>query len=775
MSSISNKLLFGFIVILLVSFLFAGVVGIFLVNNMVSTNLQQDVVHDLDAAEVIYQNQLTHVEDAVVYTSGFSRIRDPLINNDSAMLREEIVNIYDEWFRYELDILTVTDKNGIVVARARNPAVYGDSKINNTLIKYALNGFTVSSTEVIPHEELLKESEYLAYQAYMDFTPTPKAKPRPETNSSSGMVLITAAPIYDNDGNVIGVLYGADLLNRDYKIVDRIKNALYKDETYIGRDVGTATIFQEDFRISTNVPSDTGERAITTRVSQEVNEAVLERGEYWKDRAFVVNEWYVTAYKPILNFDDEIIGILYVGILEKPYIDAQYEIVRIYLIFLILGFIISIVMARYYGNALTKPINKLIKGTEAISKGKFKKIDVGTQDEIGKLADAFNDMSVELQKTMGELISSKNEITTIFESISDVASAQDQNMKIIFANEQAKKIYGEFIIGRFCYNIYEGRSEKCEDCPAYSSLQTGEVMKKLHSKIDERGNINYYEITGSPFRDEHNNIIGNLVIRRDVTEQMELQDQIIDSYKTLENAYKELQKMDQIKSELVANVSHEIRTPLTSIKGYAELMQDDSLGPITDMQRKSLAIMLRNIDRLTRLITNVVDLAKFDYEEFDISNISINDVIDYCISDLEKIAENKRVKITAELEDDLILEGNEDRLIQVFINLLENAIKFSKTEGEVVIKAYREDNNLLHTEIRDSGIGIPEDELEKIFGRFYQVDSSPTRSYGGTGLGLAISKKIIEFHNGKIWAESKFGNGSVFHVILPTEQPKSNL
>ncbi len=775
MSSISNKFLFGFIVILLVSLLIAGIVGIFLVNNMVTTNLQQDVVHDLDAAEVIYHYQLTHVEDAVVYTSGFSSIRDPLINNDPAMLREEIVNIYDELFRYELDIFTVIDKNGIVVARARNPAVYGDPAINNTLIKYALNGVTVSSTEIISSEELLKESDYLASQAYMDFTPTPKAKPRPETNSSSGMVLITAAPIYDNDGNIIGVLYGADLLNRDYNIVDKIKSALYKDKTYIGRDVGTATLFQEDFRIATNVPTDTGERAIATRVSQEVNEAVLERGEYWKDRAFVVNEWYVTAYKPIRNFDDEIIGILYVGILEKPYIDAQYDIVKIYLIFLAFGFLLSIIMARYYGNALTKPINKLIKGTEAISKGEYNKIDVGTEDEIGKLADAFNDMSVELQKTIGELISSKNEIATIFESMSDVASAQDKNMKIIFANKQAKKIYGESIIGRFCYNVYEGKSDKCEDCPVHSSLETGEVMKTLHSNIDNKGIANYHEITGSTFRDELNNIVGTLMIRRDVTEQKKLEDQIKDSYKTLENAYKELKKMDEIKSELVANVSHEIRTPLTSIKGYTELMLDDSLGPITDMQRKSLAVMLRNIDRLSRLITNVVDLARFDYEEFDISNISLNNVIDYCINDLEKIAENKHIKISTDIEDNLFLEGNEDRLIQVFINLLENATKFSKTEGEMLIKAYHEEKNRLHIEIKDSGIGIPEEELEKIFDRFYQVDSSSTRSFGGTGLGLAISKKIIELHNGKIWAESRLGNGSVFHVILPVEQPKSNL
>lgn len=769
-SSISNKLLLAFLVILLASFFIAGGVGVFLVNNMVKTNLQDDVVHDLDAADVIYQNHIAHVEDAVVYTSGFTRIRDPLINNDTATLREEIVNIYNEWFRYELDIFTVTDSNGIVVARARNPSVYGDSVIDNPLIEFALNGVTVSSPEIMSREELERENKSLAVQAYMEFTRTPKAKPRPEKNSSSGMVLMAAAPIYDDKGNVIGSLYGADLLNRDYKIVDEIKNALYKDETYSGRDVGTATIFQEDFRISTNVPTDTGERAITTRVSQEVNEAVLEGGKYWEDRAFVVNAWYVTAYKPIRNFNDDIIGILYVGILEKPYIDAQFNILGIYLLFLSLGFILSMIIARYYGNNITKPIYELIRGTEAISRGEFKKIDVGTKDEIGKLADSFNDMAVDLQQTMGELISSKNEIETIFESMSDVASAQDKDMKIIFANKQAKKIYGEDIVGRFCYNIYEEKNKRCEDCPAYNSMETGDVMRVVHSQQNLDDIVSYYEITGSPLRDEHDRIIGTLVIRRDVTEQKTLEDQLRESYENLENTYKELQKMDKIKSEFVANISHEIRTPLTSIKGYAELMLDDSLGPITDMQKKSLKVVLRNINRLTRLITNVLDMAKFDYEELEITNLNLNDIIDYCIADFEKVAENKQIRISTEIVDNLTLEGNEDRLIQVFANLTDNAIKFSEIGGEILLKAYHDKDDHIHIEIKDSGIGIPDNELDKIFDRFYQVDSSPTRKFGGTGLGLAISKRIIELHNGTIWVESISGKGSIFHVVLPEKQ-----
>ncbi|MCL7415395.1 MAG: cache domain-containing protein [ANME-2 cluster archaeon] len=767
--SISTKLAYAFLVILFASFLIAGGVGVYLFNNMIQDNIQHDVVHDLDAAEVIYQTHLTNTEEIVEYTSGFSRIRDPLIYDNSTLLRQNLIEIYNERFSHKLDILTVTDMNGTVIARARNPDVFGDNVAENILIRYALNGSTVSSTEIITREELLMESQALADQAYMEFTPTPKAKERLDDYSTSGMVLMAATPIYDDDGNMLGVLYGADLINRDYRIVDIIKDALYKGEVYGGRDMGTATIFQEDFRISTNVPTDTDKRAITTRVSKEVNEAVLERGEYWKDRAFVVNAWYVTAYKPIYNFNGDIIGILYVGILEKPYIDAGYRILWAYLGFLFVGFVLSMFISRYYARSITRPINKLIKGTESMAKGEFTEIHVDTKDEIEKLANSFNAMAKELQHTMAELISSKKEIETIFESISDVASAQDTDMKIIFANKLAKDLYGEDIIGQFCYEVYEGKSEVCDDCPAVISLETGVIMRTIHTKSNEEGVTSYYEISGSPLRDEQDNITGQVMIRRDVTEQMTLEIELRESYEKLGIAYEELQQLDRMKSELIANISHEIRTPLTSIKGYTELMQDGTLGHTTNMQRKGLSVVQRNVDRLTRLISNVLDLSKYDQIEYKAEVVKLKEIIDNVIADFTKIASDKHISITSEVREELTLEADVYALEQVFKNLIENTIKFTDKGGKVSIKAYSEDNYHIHIEVRDTGIGIPDNEFERVFDRFYQVDASSTRKYGGTGLGLAISKKIVEWHKGTIWVRNNEvdGMGSVFHIILP--------
>ena len=746
----------------------------YLFNDVFTTNIQNAVVHDLDVADRIYVDHMMHVEDMVSYTAGFSRIIDPLVNDEHEVLRQNLVNIYDERFYGKLDILTVVDTNGIVVARARNSSSYGDSQADNELIRLAMNGAIISSTEIMAREELLKENRSLADQAYMEFTPTPKAKPRPENHSTSGMAILVASPIYDINGSIIGVLYGADLINRDYYIVDEIKNALYKDEIYGGRDVGTATIFQEDFRISTNVPTDTGERAITTRVSREVNEAVLEKGENWNDRAFVVNSWYVTAYKPIKNINGDIIGILYVGLLEQPYIDEGYRILIIYFFYLFAGFVLSIFVSRYYAGAIISPINKLIKGTESIARGQFEKIDVGTNDETAKLANAFNKMAVDLQKTMGELVSKRNEIETIFKSISDVASALDKDYRIIFANNLANKIFGDDINGKHCYQVFEGKDKICEDCPGIESMKSGEVVRVIHSRKEDSGKEFFFEIKASPLKDENDNITGTMEIRRDVTEQKTLENQLRQSYENLENAYKELQQMDKIKSELVANISHELRTPLTAIRGYTELMLDGALGNITDMQEKSLAVVLRNIDRLTRLITNVLDFSKFESIEHEISSIKLDSLINDIITDFEKTAKDKDITIVKDIEANLTLEGDEDRLVQVFNNLLENAVKFSDEGGEISVRAYREDADHIHIEVCDTGIGIAEDQLDMIFERFHQIDSSSTRKFGGTGLGLAICKKIIEWHNGTIWARSILGKGSVFHVLLPVKQPDSS-
>ncbi|GAI97480.1 unnamed protein product, partial [marine sediment metagenome] len=262
--------------------------------------------------------KLNDIKEIVRLTAAREGIKRATKNNNKDILFRYLSRVREE---YGLDVLTLTDSTGIVIVRTRNPDVIGDDQSQDEIIKLVPKKGVLAYPQIVPREELIKEGKDLAGQAYMEFIDTPKAAPRPENKETNGMMLKAASSIVDERGNHLGTLYGGILLNRNYEIVDRVKETVYKGEKYKGRDKGTATIFQHDLRISTNVPNERGERAIGTRVSKEVNNAVLIEGNPWIDRAFVVNLWYITAYEPIKNINNKIIGILYVGMLEKPYLD----------------------------------------------------------------------------------------------------------------------------------------------------------------------------------------------------------------------------------------------------------------------------------------------------------------------------------------------------------------------------------------------------------------------------------------------------------------------
>jgi two-component system NtrC family sensor kinase len=301
-------------------------------------------------------------------------------------------------------MLTLIDRNGVVITRTRSPHRGGDYQGNDELVRRALKKEVVASTEIISQEELAKEGEDLVRQAYMEFVPTPKAKDRPAKKETSGMMLKAAVPVLDLHDNILGVLYGGTLLNRNYEIVDKIKDIVFKGERYKGKDTGTATIFQWDVRISTNVKNRNGLRAIETRVARDVYDQVLENGRAWIDRAFVINDWYIAAYEPIRNLKGEIIGILFVGTLEEPYTDLRSNVIYSFFGIAFLGLVLVLFLAYFITRSITRPIGELAKATEVIAEGNFShEVRVQSTDEVGHLAISFNRMTRTLKATMEEL------------------------------------------------------------------------------------------------------------------------------------------------------------------------------------------------------------------------------------------------------------------------------------------------------------------------------------------------------------------------------------
>jgi signal transduction histidine kinase len=250
-------------------------------------------------------------------------------------------------------------------------------------------------------------------------------------------------------------------------------------------------------------------------------------------------------------------------------------------------------------------------------------------------------------------------------------------------------------------------------------------------------------------------------------ENAELYESLQASYRELENAFDELRRLDDMKSELIQNVSHELRTPLTFIKGYVELLHAGQMGEMLDEQKAAIDIVASKTEVLCRLVDDIVTMLQADREQLGRTPISLADIGHATIQAAQASAADAGLDLIDEIPDALPpVLGDGRRLGQVFDNLLQNAIKFSNPGGTITVRM-RDEGTRLRTEVQDRGIGIPANQLPRIFERFYQVDGSVTRRYGGTGLGLAIVKQIVEAHAGTVGVESKVNQGSLFFFTIP--------
>lgn len=236
----------------------------------------------------------------------------------------------------------------------------------------------------------------------------------------------------------------------------------------------------------------------------------------------------------------------------------------------------------------------------------------------------------------------------------------------------------------------------------------------------------------------------------------------------LEKANEELKSLDVMKNEFLSNISHELKTPLVSIKGYGELISEETLGSLNEQQKKAVNVVLRNSERLRRLIESLLFTSGLESRtiQYNIEKVRIAEVIDDVANDVNLQIKEKYLKIKKSVPDNLaLIDGDRTRLSDMLTNLIDNAIKFTPSGGMIILKAYEEEK-YLHIEVEDTGIGIPQELIPNLFQRFYQIDASIKRKYGGTGVGLYICKSIVEAHKGDIWIESEEGKGTTVHIRL---------
>jgi len=396
------RLLLGFVVVLCLIASVGVPAGLSFITRTLRSEAMSRVEIDLGAAWAAFETERERLQSTLGLIGQGEPIRAALEGASDFGLRDRLEALR---LRHELDLLTVVDSSGRVIQRSRTPYRRDDALSADPVVRRALAGQAASGTIVVSAEELRAKGAELAERAFIPLLLTERAMPSDRSFEDRGMVLEAALPILDDEGRVRGALIGGVLLNRKFALVDRIRDTVFGDRTFEGKPVGTVTLFLGDVRIATNVMLDAGTRALGTRVSREVYERVLEEGRRFADRAFVVNDWYLSAYDPIRDPDGRVVGILFVGLLERAYLQYREGLAREYLAISFLAALISVVAAFVISRGLRRPVARLVAATRAIAAGDLgARVPVtGGGQEMIELGRAFNSMAETLQVGKVEL------------------------------------------------------------------------------------------------------------------------------------------------------------------------------------------------------------------------------------------------------------------------------------------------------------------------------------------------------------------------------------
>ncbi|WP_145464283.1 cell wall metabolism sensor histidine kinase WalK [Staphylococcus hominis] len=447
---------------------------------------------------------------------------------------------------------------------------------------------------------------------------------------------------------------------------------------------------------------------------------------------------------PVKNGND-VIGNIYIESNINDVYNQLNNINQIFIIGTAISLFITVILGFFIARTITRPITDMRNQTVEMSKGNYtQRVKIYGNDEIGELALAFNNLSKRVQEAQANTESEKRRLDSVITHMSDGIIATDRRGRIRIVNDMAIKMLGmakEDLIGYYMLNVLKIEGD-------FSLEEIQENNDSILIDMNEEEGI-IARVNFSTIVQDTGFVNGYIAVLHDVTEQ---------------------QQVERERREFVANVSHELRTPLTSMNSYIEALEegawkDENLAP------SFLSVTREETERMIRLVNDLLQLSKMDNETEQITKeiVDFNMFINKIINRHEMAA--KDTTFVREIPNETIFtEIDPDKMTQVFDNVITNAMKYSR--GDKRVEFHVKQNalyNRMTIRIKDSGIGIPINKVDKIFDRFYRVDKARTRKMGGTGLGLAISKEIVEAHNGRIWANSVEGQGTSIFITLPCE------
>ncbi|RHW40408.1 cell wall metabolism sensor histidine kinase WalK [Neobacillus notoginsengisoli] len=394
---------------------------------------------------------------------------------------------------------------------------------------------------------------------------------------------------------------------------------------------------------------------------------------------------------------------------------------------------------------ITRPITDMKKQAIAMAKGNFsRKVKVYGYDEIGTLAMTFNNLTKKLQEAQATTEGERRKLSSVLAYMTDGVIATDRRGRVIVINEPAANMLGvsrETVLSQPIVSLLD-----FDDTYTFDELL--EVKDSIILDYSTKHDPYILRANLSVIQKETGFVNGLIVVLHDITEQ---------------------EKIDAERREFVANVSHELRTPLTTMRSYLEALADGVMhDPVVGPQ--FLNVAQTETERMIRLVNALLQLSKMDSRDYRLSKewVDFTDFLSRIIDRFE-MTKRENVRFTRILpRKSLFVEIDGDKMTQVIDNIISNALKYSPEGGEVIFTLF-EENGKITVSIKDEGIGIPKENLEKIFDRFYRVDKARTRKLGGTGLGLAIAKEMVNAHGGNIWATSEEGKGTQIILTLPYE------
>ncbi|MDD5491629.1 MAG: ATP-binding protein [bacterium] len=482
------------------------------------------------------------------------------------------------------------------------------------------------------------------------------------------------------------------------------------------------------------------------RARPEVIDALGGKTGFSSRYSYTLFKTMLYAAVPVKTGNGEIVGVIRLALPLSTVKNLTINILPNLWLGLVVALVLTIILGYISAYFVTQPIREITQITQKAAQGDLlQKISITTNDEIGNLAGSLNKMFQQLQERMDEINQEKNKLTTIMTSMAEGVIACDNEGRVILLNQASE-------------NLFSVKAEDCQGKIFLEAIRNNDldtvIAQVLSSGQPLREEIpillpvqKTFLIQASPLSHD-GKTTGAVLVLHDITE---------------------LKRLENNRREFISNVSHELKTPLTSIKGFIETLLGGALEDKNN-NRRFLAIIQEHANRLGKLIDDILVLSGLESREVGLSSspVNIKGLIQTTMETLTPQLTKKRITWKLESQDNIpLVIADQDKIKQVLLNLLDNAIKFNKENGIITINVETLPE-VLKISISDNGIGIPEKDLLRIFERFYRVDKARSRDLGGTGLGLSIVKHIVEAHHGQVGVESIEEKGSTFWFTLPT-------